>query len=97
MPETRADVTTPNASKYLRRLCKHWSHRFQVKYDDTHGAIDFGGDSRVEMTANAEHLLVRVFLAPEDNMAEMEDVVADHLKRVANDEPSLVVEWERVT
>ena len=29
--------TTPNASKYLQQLCKHFAHKVDVEYDETRG------------------------------------------------------------
>ena len=95
MPQTRANVATPNASKYLRRLSKHWSHRFEVKYDDTQAVIDFG-TSRCEMTANETHLLINLVFSAGEDVAELEAVVAEHLQRVGND-ASLMIEWQRQT
>ena len=92
MRDSHADVVTLQASKYLRRLCKHWSHRFQVEYDDNHGTIDFG-TSRCEMHAAAGRLQIRLSVSAQDNLTEMQDVVAEHLRRVAHEEPALAIQW----
>ena len=92
MRNSHADVVTPEASKYLRRLCKHWSHRFQVEYDEKHGTVDFG-TSRCEMSAQAGRLQIHLSISAQDDMSEMQDVVAEHLRRVAHGEPSLVIQW----
>jgi uncharacterized protein len=93
MSKTDANVITPQASRLLRRLCKHWSHRFEVTFDDMHGVIDFG-TSQCELTASGTHLLVNVTLSENENVEQMEEVIADHLKRVGGDD-ALIIEWHR--
>ena len=34
---------TPNASKYLVQLCKHFAHKIEVVYSDTEGTAHFPG------------------------------------------------------
>ena len=34
-------VPTANASRYLQRLCKHWSHKFPVEFDTERGTAPF--------------------------------------------------------
>jgi uncharacterized protein len=47
-------VVTENASRYLRQLCKHWGHHFEVAYDPNdlrEGSIDFGNVEASEKEA----------------------------------------------
>ena len=33
--ESHARVATEKAARYMIQLAKHWSHKFEVRYDDT--------------------------------------------------------------
>jgi hypothetical protein len=76
-----ATVPTAHASRYLQQLCKHWSHRFTVEFDATHGTVDLAG-ARCTFDATQEHLSLRL----EGDAAALPrlcDVVTEHLKRFA--------------
>jgi len=36
---SRAHVSTPLAARCLTRLCRHWSHKFTVSFNETQGDI----------------------------------------------------------
>jgi len=93
VPASRAEITTAGASRHLSRLAKHWAHRFRVERDDDHALVDFG-DSRCELTADRDRLAVLVSTASADALPGLEAVVAEHLARVAPDEP-LTIDWRR--
>lgn len=39
MPDSRAVIATPHASRYLQQLCKHWSHKFETEAGPTNARI----------------------------------------------------------
>ena len=94
MSNSRALFSTMNASKYLQQLCKHWSHRFSVEYNATHGAIDFGNGQRLELSANDEGLSLTAAVEGDSELAELETIIADHLTRFAFRE-QCVLKWQR--
>ncbi|MBE0462537.1 MAG: DUF2218 domain-containing protein [Halomonadaceae bacterium] len=94
MIQTRTTLETPNASRYITRLCKHWGHKFSVDFDAQRGHIDFGGSS-CELQAGDMVLHVSVF-APEAELNEMENVVAEHIQRFAPRGEELQFAWERI-
>jgi hypothetical protein len=91
MAKTKAIVPTAHASRYLQQLCKHWAHKFTVEFTPEHGRIDLGENRLVLMDANPENLVTTVE-APEENLSQMEDVVASHIVRFAFRE-ELVFNW----
>lgn len=93
MAKTQAIVPTAHASRYLQQLCKHWAHKFTVEFTPEHGRIDLGENRVVSLNANEQNLTASVD-APEDNLAQMEDVVASHIVRFAFRE-ELVFNWVR--
>jgi len=92
--ETR--VATPNASKYLQQLCKHWSHKFPVEFTPERGTIPFADGRVCYLSASADALAIRVEVPEETALARMEQVVIDHLKRFAFRENLDDVTWTRL-
>ncbi len=92
MTASHAIVPTPNASRYLQQLCKHWSHKFEVTFDPNQGriALPFGP---VELKASDAGLEVTCRLEGEGDLQRMQQVVADHVNRFAHREGELTFGW----
>ena len=95
MSRSRAEILTPNASKYLVQLSKHWSHKFPVEWDDAHSHIPFAQAQAQAWLEAKNGLLVAEVEAPEADLAHMQKVVADHLNRFAFREGELAFDWKR--
>ena len=90
MLTSSAVIQTQQAERLISRLCKHWGHKFPVTHDEHQGEIELpmgicrlqgGATLRVELAGDAEQ------------MPTFQQVVADHLQRMAGKE-ELVVEWQ---
>jgi uncharacterized protein len=94
MPESlqaQARVATPNASKYLQQLCKHFQHKLPTSFDAEAGSISFPmGETK--LAADAEALTLSVAAAGDEDLARLKDVVARHLERFAFRE-TLQIDW----
>ena len=90
-----AQVSTENASSYLRKLCQHWSHKFLVSFDAQHGMIDLGIGKCI-LDAEESALKVRLEMAAERDQAPLQKVVEEHIQRFAFRE-SLVFDWNSST
>ena len=86
-----ATVNTPNGSSYLRKLCQHWSHRFTVEYNETHGTIQLP-TALCTLDATSESLLVRLDMQEGADEARLRSVVEEHLQRFGFKE-ELVFAW----
>ena|SRR5579875_2143616 len=75
-----ASVRTANAGSYLRKLCQHWSHRFEVQYDDQHGIILLP-QAKCVLTASPETLLVRLACSQGADGKRVQEVVEEHVRR----------------
>ena len=93
MPISTARVPTPNASRYLQQLCKHWAHKFEVEFTPTTGRINLPEGTVATMEASAEALDVRLEAVDEIVIERMKTVLADHLDRFAFKEAPLPFEW----
>ena len=90
---TEAIVKTEFGALYLKKLCRHFAHKIPATISGSQGRIEFPfGPCRINVNDEQMHLHIEV-----DDAAEMdraEQVVAEHLIRMANkDEPT--VKWIR--
>jgi hypothetical protein len=78
-----AHVKTEHGSRYLQQLCKHWSHRFTVEFNEKAGKVPFNNEASVEFSADPSTLTMVLSVADAGDLERMQGVVADHLKRFA--------------
>ena len=92
MSTATAHVPTANASRYLQQLCKHWSHKLDVAFDERAGTVRFQ-DAVVSMSASDQGLSVTVEASNEEIRDRIEGVVQSHLDRFAFREAPLPFHW----
>ena len=73
---------TPNASKYLQALCKHFAHKVTVDYDATAGRADLP-PGPAKMVADDKGLDIEVTAEDGQGLKVAQYIVEDHLKRFA--------------
>ncbi len=102
MFDSEARVPTPNASRYLQQLCKHWSQNVAVEFDATHGKVvipkdargaDWPADAVITMLAEADRLICRIAASSGGQLVAMKDVLQQHLDRFAFRETPLAFDW----
>ena len=86
-----AEVATPNASRYLQQLCKHFAHKRPVEFTPETGSIAFTG-GECQLAAKDGVLAMSVTASGAEDLSLLQDVVARHLERFAFREP-LAIEW----
>ena len=92
--ESHARVATEKAARYMIQLAKHWSHKFEVRYDDTSAYFPLPlGTCR--MSAHGDGLDITVEAADLEALSALEDAVARHLDRFAFREGELKYGWTR--
>ena len=64
MTRSRAQVQTPNASRYLVQLCKHFAHKIEVEYDTRIGQAIFPFGT-CTMLADEQQLILELLPLPE--------------------------------
>ena len=92
---SQASVPTQHASRYLQQLSKHWSHKFDVTYDETASTIPFAEDRKAELSAGPDRLAIRITVPDEETRIRMQKVLEDHLNRFAFRE-TLEYGWRQV-
>lgn len=94
MLKSTARFETPNGSKYLQQLCKHFAHKVSVEYDAEKGRADLppgpatmtADDAGLTMTVSAEHA---------NGLQMAEFIIDDHLQRFAFREDPGKLPWVR--
>lgn len=86
-------IATPEASRYLQQLCKHWSHRFEVTFTPEQGRVPFNADAVCTMQATSDALQLSVAAPDAAEAARLAEVVVTHLQRFAFRAPLDVPAW----
>lgn len=92
---TQATVQTAFGGLYLKKLCRHFAHKVPATLTESQGRIEFPfGACRIDVDPEQMHFSIEVH--EEDEVMEAEEVLKDHLLRMANrDQP--LVEWHRIS
>ena len=88
-----ARIKANNPARLILRLCKHWGHKFPVSFDERQGDVQLS-IGRCLMQAQDGELDVRLESGDAEQLQKLEEVVADHLQRMAGAE-ALSIEWRR--
>lgn len=86
------EALTDDAARVMRRLCRHWSHKFTARFDDHSGEIQIN-DVKVAMRVAPDRLHVELDNPAGEIPERLPGVVAEHLVRMAGTEPPLQVTW----
>jgi uncharacterized protein len=91
--QSKAEVATPEASRYLEQLCKHFRHKLPVTFDERSGQIEFSfGECHLDADEDGGVLKLSLSAPSTRQIEELQDVVARHLLRFAFRD-SLTVQW----
>ncbi len=85
MSVSYARIATQDPSRLIRRLCKHWAHKFPVSFDERQGEIQLPLGCCL---LRAEDNQLKVCLKASDlaQVQRFRQVVVEHLQRMAGDE-----------
>jgi len=99
---TNAVISTPNASKYLQQVCKHWAHNLNVTFDSEKGKVIFPKDARgadwpdeavVTFETKADHLVCQIIASAPGQRDGLKGAVERHIDRFAFREGALTYDW----
>ncbi|MBL3555832.1 MULTISPECIES: DUF2218 domain-containing protein [Marinobacter] len=95
MPAKHAVVNTDDAARYLKRLCKHFSHKIEATWSDSQGRLEFD-IGRCRLQAATTGLELHCEAPDQQQLDQLGEVVASHLIRFAGGEVD-AVHWQTVT
>lgn len=91
MAVSTALIATSEPGRVLRRLCRHWQHKFEVSFNEQRGEILLE-DVRCELLVREGALEVLLHVPDPAQRNRFENVLADHIQRMAGSE-TLVIDW----
>jgi len=87
-----AAFATDAAAAYIARLCKHFRHKIEARWDDGSGEARFPG-AVARFTASAGRLDIAIEAEDAASLNRAKAVVEDHLLRFAFRERSAPLDW----
>lgn len=78
-------IATQDPSRLIRRLCKHWAHKYPVSFDERQGEIQLALGHCL-LRAGDGLLDVRLQASDAGQAPFFRQVVAEHLQRMAGGE-----------
>lgn len=92
MLSSTARYPTPNGSKYLQQLCKHFAHKIEVTYD-AHQGQALLPSGQAQLSADAEGLTVQVSAEDVSGIIQARFVIDKHLVTFAHREGFSGLSW----
>ena len=80
--------------RMISKLCKHFRHKVPAEWDNHAGRVDFQPGLCL-LTAEADHLHVRIEGADDKEIGRMHFVLEDHMRRFVRGE-ELTITWQPV-
>jgi hypothetical protein len=87
-----ATVKTESGGKYVRQLCKHWSHKLETQVEGDTGTVTFP-TAVATMAANDTGIAISITGEDRAAVEQLTGVVANHIDRFAFREAPLVYDW----
>ncbi|WP_273152186.1 DUF2218 domain-containing protein [Methylophaga thiooxydans] len=91
MVEKNAVIMTTQADRFVRMLCKHFSHKVNADWGDEQGWVEFAM-GRCELSAEPQQLLVRCHADNETDLEVVTDTIKSHFDRFAQKQ-QLTLNW----
>lgn len=92
MPESVATLTSDHASKYLQQVCKHFAHKIEVSYDESHGECVFEM-GKGTLDADGSTLTITASASNQSDLERTQSVIESHLIRFAFREELSPLTW----
>ena len=92
--QTQTSIQTPNATKLIKRLSKHWAHKLTIREEADITIIEFER-ATCQLSGDEQQLHAVVSAENTDDLNHFADVVARHLHRMnAAIGDELNIEWQ---
>lgn len=93
MMQAEGHIATPEASRWLQRLCYHFSRKIPVRYDEYQGHAEFPWGV-CEMRADGPALHVSCTAETDEALARVRYTIDEHVKLFSRKHP-LAVNWNK--
>ncbi|RDE22914.1 DUF2218 domain-containing protein [Motiliproteus coralliicola] len=82
-----------SAESYLRRLCRHFSHKVLVTLEEGSGRVEFPFGS-CQLNASDSQLAMEATALSEPQLQKTIEVIVNHLQRFTKDEAVGQLQWQ---
>lgn len=79
-------INMADAARIIKRLSNHWRHKLDIEFNNEQTIIHFSKDVRAILIASTTQLTSYLHTNTIEQLDQYENVVLDHLKRMANQE-----------
>lgn len=93
MNVTTGTYATPNGARYVKQLCKHFSHEIETRCGETDGELVFDMGT-AHLSADDTGLTVRFELHNDDAFEAAQGVIDEHVGRFAFREGFTGMDWD---
>ena len=93
MIHAQGHVATPEASRWLQRLCHHFSRKIAVRYDERQGHAEFPWGT-CEMRAEDAALHFACAAENPEALARVRFAIDEHIKLFSRKNP-MAVRWDK--
>lgn len=91
MIQSQGQVATPEASRYLQRLCFHFSRKISVQYDEHRAHAQFPSGI-CDMRADGDTLYLTCTADSADGLERVQRTLEEHIRLFTRKNP-LAVRW----
>lgn len=88
---SRLTLATSDAQRIIKRLAKHWQHKFEIVEDDNNTIIPFSSDNKATLSHDDNHLFVLLETIDTETRDKLQQVIVSHINRMAQQE--FEAEW----
>ena len=89
--QSKTSIESDDGARIVKRLCNHWKHKFEITEQDGNFFIPFP-EANVNLEATNQQILIEINTEQTDKLEHYQNVVINHLNRMAQQEFS--VEWQ---
>lgn len=87
-----ATYETEHGKKYLQQLCKHFAHKIDVEYTDTHGECALPPGPAI-MDADDKSIRINITAETEDGLKLAQHIIDSHIIKFAFREELESLDW----
>lgn len=89
----KGHASCEKADRYIQRLVKHWSHKFETTYADGRGEVPFPNGAHATFDAEERGIEIVLAAATQEESEQKRGVIERHIDRFAFREAPLEYSW----
>ncbi|MBW3696076.1 DUF2218 domain-containing protein [Vibrio sp. T187] len=92
--QSRVEIQTEHASKYLTVMCRHFARKVPAKWDESEGRVDFPiGVTEFEADNDAQKLTIHCRTESEELLTRLKSIIEGHVDLFSRRE-TITLDWQ---